>query len=113
MFLCRFNPLCCGYCGVFPTLGFPNSYFLLKILHPTLWRNRGGALGAIVPPSRKSLPLLKKHKIENIPFVMSYLNFCPDIEKCHYLPILLKISIGVARITHKESFKDNDCLITI
>ena len=39
-------------------------------------------------------------------------NFWPGIEKCHQLPILLRTSIGAAKITHNESFKDN-CSIAI
>ena len=31
----------------------------------------------------------------------------PRLEKCDYLPILLKMFIGTVKITHKESFKDN------
>lgn len=68
---------------------------------------------AITPPSRKSLPFLKEHKDENILFVLSHLNFCPTIEKCYYLPILLKISTEAVKITHNESFKDNGCSIAI
>ena len=36
MFLCRFSPLCCGYCAAFQILGFILLFFLLKILHPIL-----------------------------------------------------------------------------
>ena len=34
-------------------------------------------------------------------------NFWPGIEKCHQLPILLRTSIGAAKITHNDLFKDN------
>ena len=39
-------------------------------------------------------------------------NFWPGIEKCYQLPILLRTSIGAAKIAHNESFKDN-CSIAI
>ena len=77
------------------------------------WRYWGGALGSIAPPSRESLPFLKEYKNESLLFVLSHLNFCPTVEKCYYLPILLKISIEAVKITHNESFKDNGCSIAI
>ena len=41
----------------------------------------GGVLGAIAPPSRKSLAFLKEHKNKISLFVLLHLNFCPAIEK--------------------------------
>lgn len=35
------------------------------------------------------------------------------MQKCYYLPFLLKISIVAAKRTHNESFNDNDCSIGI
>ena len=59
-------------------------------------------LGAITPPSRKSLPFLKKHKNEIFFFFISIvLTFA----------LLLKMSIGNAKTietTHDKSFKEND-----
>ena len=39
--------------------------------------------------------------------------FCSAIEKWYYLSILLKMSIGAAKITHCELFKDKDCSIAM
>ena len=68
------------------------------------WCNWVGALGAIAPPSRKSLrlPFLKEHKNKIILFVLSHLNFCPAVEKYYYLPILLKMSKGAAKTTETD-----------
>lgn len=45
--------------------------------------------------------------------ILPYLNFYSAVEKYYRLSILLKIFIGAAKITHKESFKDNHCSIAI
>ena len=50
---------------------------------------------------------------KNILFVLPHYNSCPIIEKCCYLPILQNMSIGAAKITHNESFKDNNCSIAM
>ena len=36
------------------------------------------------------------------------MNYYPAIEKCYYVTILLKISVGATKIIYNESFKDND-----
>ena len=51
----------------------------------------------IVPPSRKTLPFLKDHKNKIIPFLHYLAHFAKNV-----------LSIGTAKITHKESFKDKD-----
>ena len=48
------------------------------------WRNWGGALDAIAPPTGKSLPFLKQQqqqKIKIIIFVLRHLNFYSAVEK--------------------------------
>ena len=64
------------------------------VLSDILSRNWGGALGAIAPLTRKSLPFLKEHTNENILFAMKVSFF-----------------ILFTKITHNESMKDNDCSI--
>ena len=38
---------------------------------------------------------------------MPYLDFCPAVKKCYLM------SVGTAKTTYNESFKDNDCSIAI
>ena len=84
-----------------------NVFFIRSFLCEKLqWPDWGGALRVITPPSKKTLPFLKEHKNEIIPFALLHLKFCSAIEKCYYLAILLKMSIGAAKIIYCELFKD-------
>ena len=69
-------------------------------------------MDAIPPPSRKTLPFLKEHKIKIVIFVLLHLNFYPATEKCYCLSIL-KMFIGAAKTTHTESFKNNGSSIVM
>ena len=84
-----------------------NVFFIRSFLCEKLQLlNWGGTLRAITPPSKKTLPFLKEHRNEIIPFALLHLKFCSAIEKCYYLAILLKMSIGAAKIIYCELFKD-------
>ena len=96
---------------------FTEELFTAKVVYNKMqWRNWGstlGALGAIALSSGKSLSFLKEHKNWIILFDLLHLNFCPAIGKCYSLSISLEMSITAAKITHNESFKDNDCSIAM
>ena len=47
-------------------------------------------MGVIAPPSRKCCRFFKKHKNKFIRFVLPHPNFCPAVEKCYRMSILLK-----------------------
>ena len=53
-------------------------------------------MGAIALPSRKKVPFLREYKNKK------------KTEKRCYLPILLTMSIGTAKIIHNESSRDSN-----
>ena len=61
-----------------------------------------GVLGKITPPSRKNLPFLKD----------CFASFCRAIKRYYHVALLLKVSIGTAKIIHNESFNENNSSIT-
>ena len=61
------------------------KYVFVHTLNIGQWRNWGGALGAIAPPSRKNLLFLKEDKNKNILF-LPHFNFLPCKRK-----ILLRV----------------------
>ena len=69
-------------------------------------------MGTIAPPLRKNLPFLKEYENKIFHFIEPYFNFYPVIEKCYYVSILSKISIGAAKIIHNKSF-ENGCSIAM
>ena len=54
----------------------PMDYSTLSNKKLEQWCNWVGALGAIVPPSKKELPFLEEYKGEIILFALPYFNFC-------------------------------------
>ena len=60
------------------------------------WRNWGFALSVIATLSRKKLSFLKDNQNKVVIFVFLHFKFCRTIEKCYYVSILLKTSIGAA-----------------
>ena len=91
---------------------FPNGQFQIKGFNAQFhWRSWWGAFGAVAPPSRKRFPTLKKHKNELFCFfVLTFVRLKKNVTTWSFC---WKISIGAAKTTHNESFKNNDCSIAI
>ena len=76
------------------------------------WRNWGGTLGAIAPPSREKSPFSKGIQKGNFPFSFAPFNFWLAIEK-YYVQLTTCPFRRVAKIIQNESFKYNICSIAM